>query len=233
MYKIEPDLPDGVKGNAQWIKDLYGEIESRPVTSAFSAQKKDKLLSDFNKEAESIYNLDAKNRELPTIKEYMREKYSVTTPQIGGIKTSNEPQKKDGSVTESLLNPKSIIGQNYGKHQNTLSSTSEAVSQIGYNKKPFTYALPSENEDGKSVVSTQMIDDYAYGKPAATYTNYSSKSGTIQNNTKSKKKFINAIISVLLSKTLPLSLSLFINHLFICQQFILNKHIKSSNQRIQ
>ena len=119
-YEKEQKMPESVRGNAPWIKDLYSEIESRPITATFGTQRKNKLLSDFAKEAESIYKLDAKNRELPTIKEYMQKKYSFTAPKKIEPESDNEPLKKDGSATESMINRRGVVGQNYGVHKSTL-----------------------------------------------------------------------------------------------------------------
>lgn len=174
-YEKEQKMPESVRGNTPWIKKLYSEIESRPITSTFGTQRKDKLLSDFAKEAESIYKLDAKNRELPTIKEYMQKKYNFTAPKTSEIKTSNEPLKKDGSVTESLLNRKSVIGQNYDIHKGALNMVDETVPGVNYNKKPTTYELPFGNEENTK----------AFGESSITYTNYASKGETSRNKTNS------------------------------------------------
>lgn len=68
-FEREQKMPESVRGNAQWVKDMYSEIEARPTVSTADRQNKDGILTSFAKEAESIFKLDAKNRELPTIKE--------------------------------------------------------------------------------------------------------------------------------------------------------------------
>lgn len=185
-YEKEQKMPESVRGNAPWIKDLYSEIESRPITATFGTQRKNKLLSDFAKEAESIYKLDAKNRELPTIKEYMQKKYSFTAPKKIEPESDNEPLKKDGSATESMINRRGVVGQNYGVHKSTLEMPVETTFEIGYSKKPTSYGLFAENDNSGIAVNAKMSEELSYEKPPITYTNYSAESGTIQHKANSE-----------------------------------------------
>ncbi len=74
--KKEENLPEALKGNLQWLKDLYGEINSIKPISVLEKKKLEALLSDFNTEAENIGKLDSRTRELPHIQEYMKSKYN-------------------------------------------------------------------------------------------------------------------------------------------------------------
>lgn len=96
QYEDERNLPEAVRGNAEWVKEIYKELEQRPAIGMAEKQKKANLISDFTKEADSIFKLDRNNRESDLLKSYMQNKY------LGYYNIAKHKDESDG-INQSII----------------------------------------------------------------------------------------------------------------------------------
>ncbi|MBE7059493.1 MAG: hypothetical protein E7389_01570 [Ruminococcaceae bacterium] len=82
-YEEENKLPEYVKGNADWVKDLYRDIDSLPAVNTAALERKNKIKSDFINEAEKIYKFDKNTREKDYIKEFETDYFDSKIKEAG------------------------------------------------------------------------------------------------------------------------------------------------------
>lgn len=168
--KKEQDLPESLKGNAQWLKNLYGELNSVKPVGISEKKKLESLLSDFNTEAENIGKLDARTRELPHIQEYMKNKYNKShifgssagiLGSQGNVKSQKTPALQSGYPKSTLQNSpnwvinappiKSIVETPdflEEKDQFEQEISSDKITNFSFNEKEF-YIPPEERDVNK------------------------------------------------------------------------------------
>lgn len=82
-YEEENKLPEYVKGNADWVKDLYRDIDSLPAVNTAAIERKNKIKSDFINEAEKIYKFDKNTREKDYIREFETDYFDSKIKEAG------------------------------------------------------------------------------------------------------------------------------------------------------
>ena len=105
-YEGENKLPEYVKGNSKWVKDLYKDIDSLPAVDTAAIEKKNKIKSEFINEAEKIYNFDKITREADHIKDFEKNLFDSKIKNAGFDIPSRERKKKN----DLIVNDSNVFG---------------------------------------------------------------------------------------------------------------------------
>ncbi|MDP4118182.1 MAG: hypothetical protein Q8873_03210, partial [Bacillota bacterium] len=154
-FNEETEMPHYIKSNNQWVKDLYKDLKTRqkevpPDMGSTALGKVNSLVSNFEKDAENIYNLNVDGRENPALKEYMKTRYAH--PAIQNMLVENKSKPQNTVVNSGVTATNKLYNENSGKllkTPETMKKSTEIVKLNSVENTPSASnnAAPAQTEN--------------------------------------------------------------------------------------